>query len=99
MYQVETLIRLLASAVIAGCWWFAAIRLQKYWVLYALAAVATIGPLLSSGMVFISQMMPRGSSSIAALSHIWVALTIFDAVLFVLFASWLVRFARTAPPA
>lgn len=97
MNQTETFIRLLGSAVIAGCWWFAAIRSQKHWILYALAAVSTIGPLLTAGMVFAAQISPRGSS-MEGISHLWTLLTIVDAVLLVIFAGWLVRVARSTPP-
>jgi len=97
MHQIESFIRLLASAVIAGCWWFAAIRLQKYWLLYAIAALATIGPLLTAGIMFMAQISPRGSS-IEAFSHFWTLLVIGDAVLFFLFAGWLIRMVRGTPP-
>lgn len=97
MYQTETFIMLLAHAVIAGCWWFAAIRLQKHWILYAIAATSTIGPLLTAGMVFMAQISPRGSS-MEGISHGWTLLSIADAVLFVIFAGWLVRFVRSTPP-
>lgn len=97
---IENFIRLLAGAVIAGCWWFVAIRLQKYWFLYAIAALATVGPLLSSGMAVLAQIMPRGSgASMLGMTHVWTVVSISNAILFVLFATWLVRFARTAPQA
>jgi hypothetical protein len=97
-FQVETLIRLLASITIASCWWFAAIRLQKHWILYALAIITTVGPLLSGSMIAMTQMSGSSSGSFTFFSAIQTLLALTTAVLYIVFAGWLVSFARSTPP-
>src|SRR5689334_8636378 len=96
-FQVETLIRLFVGIIIAGCWWFAAIRLQKHWILYAIAIMTTIGPILSASMIALTQVSGNGASY-SMFSVLSTLLAIANAVLYVIFAGWLVRVARGTPP-
>jgi hypothetical protein len=92
-FQIETVIRLFVGIIIAGCWWFAAIRLQKHWILYAIAIIATIGPVLSASMIALTQVSATGASY-SMFSVLQTLLAVTNAVLYVIFAGWLVRFAQ-----
>jgi hypothetical protein len=90
---MDALISVVASAVVAGGWWYAAIRLQRHWFLYSLAAVATVGTLISAGIIFLAG---SGKSLIPLLEllHIQSIVAVVDALLFLVFVCWLVRFPR-----
>jgi hypothetical protein len=86
-------LELIPSAVIAGCWWFAAVRLRRHWFLYGLAAIATTGTVITAGIICVAQ---SGNSlvPVVTLSRIQPILGVAEAILYVFFVCWLVRFAR-----
>jgi hypothetical protein len=90
---IDSVIALGMSAFIAGCWWFAAIRLRRYWFVYGLAIVNTLFLLISGDTIFIAQ--SSGSLvSLLALLHFRAILAVVEALLFVAFICWLLRLAR-----
>jgi bacteriorhodopsin len=97
MFQIQIILGLLASAVITGGWWFAAIRLRQHWTLYALAAVSTISLFLSATLPFMAvalsshQAVTTGfTTSFSVLSGAASALGVMNALFFALFIVWLV---------
>jgi len=88
--HIETLVGLLTSAVIAGAWWFAAIRFRRQGLLYGLAVVATIGTLLSFAIALVVDFSTR-IDTMHTLLHFQPVCDIADAVLYILFVCWLVR--------
>jgi hypothetical protein len=87
-YQIQATIGIVTSGIIAGAWWYAALRLSSYWILYALAMVATLLTLLSATLFFLVQSRAQ-PALLPAISHVQILLRVLDAALYVVFAGWL----------
>jgi hypothetical protein len=79
--------------VMAVAWCFAAIRVRTAWVLWALAVIATFE---AARGAFISFVVSRGAPLpvYALLTYLQLLLAAVQALLYVLFAFWLVRTLR-----
>ena len=97
VYQIQMVVSLLASLIIAGAWWYAALRLSSHWVLFALAIVASISALLALAFLLLMQ-TPATNTILPAVSHMHILVNIADSVLYIIFAGWLVRQCGGTPP-
>jgi hypothetical protein len=76
------------SLLIAGAWWYIALRLPYYWLLYALAILSTIGAVISIVITVVLQ--SHGPYALMApLSLLHTAVAVLDAILYVAFAAWI----------
>src|SRR4051795_4035720 len=96
-YQVQMVVGLISACVIAGAWWYAALRLSYHWILFALAIVASVTAMLSLAF-FALMLSPSTNSLIGMVSHFHIVVNIAEAVLYVIFAGWLVRQCQNANP-
>ena len=99
VYQIQMVVSLLTSLIIAAAWWYAALRLSSHWVLFALAIVASVSALLALAFLLLVQ-TPATNSILPAISHLHILVNIADSVLYIIFAGWLVRQCggSTPPP-
>lgn len=88
-YNLQIIFGIVATMVVAGSWWYAAFSLSDQWILYALAVVATIGWLLSGAIILLAQ-THQSAASLALISQFRGVVGLFNAALYVVFASWLV---------
>ncbi|MEO8053470.1 MAG: hypothetical protein ABI833_23980, partial [Acidobacteriota bacterium] len=86
---------ILTSMLVAGSWWYVAVRLPYHWVLYALAMLATIGAVISVGMVVTLQ-SHANQFLIPLLSQLRTGISLLEGILYVLFAVWITSRARSA---
>jgi hypothetical protein len=78
----------LTSLVIAGAWWYVALRLPFHWILYALAVTATIGTFISFGIIVLVQ-SHQSLVLLSPLSYLQTLVGVLDAGLYVVFAAWI----------
>jgi hypothetical protein len=88
-YQIQATVGIITGVIIAGAWWCAALRLASYWILYALAMVATLLMLFSAAISFLVQSRTQ-AALLPAIAQVQILLRVLDATLYVVFAGWLV---------
>ncbi len=87
---------ILASLLVAGGWWYIALRLPYHWLLYGLALLATIGTLISIALAMVLE-AHQSLALVGPLSKLRTAVGVFDSILFVAFAGWLTSRAPVGP--
>ncbi len=86
---------ILAGLLIAGSWWYIALRLPYHWVLYALAMMATIGTAISIAIAVLVQ-AHQSLNLIAPLSQLRTGVGVLDAIFYIAFAGWITSRAKSS---
>jgi hypothetical protein len=80
--------------VIAGAWWYIALRLPFYWITYALAMLATIGTFISLAIIVLMQ-THQSFVLLSPLSYLRTGVGILNAILYIAFAAWITSGTKT----
>jgi hypothetical protein len=86
--NLQYLLGIFSSVIIAGAWWYIAVRLPFHWITYALAVLATAGAFVSLGILVLVQ----GHQSlilVSSLAFLRTGLGVLNALLYVAFAAWI----------
>jgi hypothetical protein len=91
--NLQFLLGICSSIVVAGAWWYIALRLPFYWITYALALLATVGAFISLAIVVLIQ-THQSLALVSPLSYLRTGIGVFDALLYIAFAAWITSGTR-----
>jgi hypothetical protein len=86
--NLQFVVGILSSILVAGAWWYIALRLPYHWITYGLAILATAGAFTSLGIVVLIE-SHQSLVLLPPLSYLRTAVGLLEAALYIAFAAWI----------